>query len=99
MRQDAAKSAENTENRGVRNKENIKTEKMIDEAVDRNDSRLNKDFRVKEKKEEEERLAMEKKKEEDRARRDAKIEAEAAVLREKSLNDKKSKKEEDKAEV
>jgi hypothetical protein len=33
---------------------------MIDEAVDRNNSKLNKDFKRKEKKEEEERLAMEK---------------------------------------
>ena len=34
---------------------------MIDSAVDRNNSRLNKDFKMKEKKEEEERLAKEKK--------------------------------------
>ena len=61
MREEAAKSAEAQENRGVRNKENIRVAKMIDSAVDRNNSRLNKDFKMKEKKEEEERLAKEKK--------------------------------------
>ena len=44
MRKEAARSAEASENKGIRNNENIKTEKLVDENVEKSGTKAHKEY-------------------------------------------------------
>ena len=89
MREEAVKSAEHSKNRGERSHENIKLEEMIEKNVEKNNSRLNRDYKKAEQDKEDKRIADEKKREEEQAAEMERLEREAEEARIKAKEEKK----------